>query len=146
MPGADHESYYRIVRGHFDNPDVADTIRRVCMDGSNRQPKFILPSMRKALAAGGSIQGLALLSALWCRYCYGETDNGRHIAPNDPNWDSLAQLAGKARQRPEAWLEMTAVYGDLGRNEMFASAFVGQLQQLWAAGTRKALECYLSHA
>ena len=60
----------------FSNPEIADTERRLCLDGSNRQPKFILPSIRDALAAGGNIDGLALVSALWCRYCFGTEDDG----------------------------------------------------------------------
>ena len=38
--------------------------QRLCFDGSNRQPKFILPSARDRLKAGASVNGLAL-----CRRC-----------------------------------------------------------------------------
>ena len=70
-------------------------MRRLCLDGSNRQPKFIIPTIADRLAAGKGITGLALESALWCRYCFGETDSGAVIEPNDPNWDRL-QAASKA--------------------------------------------------
>ena len=100
VPDTDLGDYYRLIVERFSNPEVADTERRLCLDGSNRQPKFIVPSIRDALAAGGSVEGLALVSALWCRYCYGETDSGTPIAPNDPDWDALVARSKAAKARP----------------------------------------------
>lgn len=143
VPDTDIAAYYRLIRQRFSNPEIADTARRLCLDGSNRQPKFIVPSVRDALAAGGSVDGLALVSALWCRYCYGETDDGAVILPNDPNWDDLTALAATARENPQAWLGMSAVYGDLGQNPRFAGAFDRWLRMLWAQGTEATLTAYL---
>jgi mannitol 2-dehydrogenase len=75
VPGIKLEDYKSLIISRFSNPEVADTVRRLCLDGSNRQPKFIVPSVRDGLAAGRSINGLALLSALWCRYCFGRDEN-----------------------------------------------------------------------
>ncbi len=144
VPDTNLGDYYRLIVERFSNPEVADTERRLCFDGSNRQPKFIVPSVRDALAAGGRVDGLALVSALWCRYCYGESDSCAHIPPNDPDWDALAVRSKAARARPAAWLEMTAIYGDLGKNGRFAAAFERQLNRLWAAGTRQTLTEYLA--
>jgi mannitol 2-dehydrogenase len=144
VPGTDLGGYYRLIVERFSNPEVADTMRRLCLDGSNRQPKFIAPSIRDALAAGGSVEGLALVSALWCRYCHGETDSGTVIAPNDPDWDRLVERSRAARHNPAAWLEMTAVYGDLRQGARFASAFARHLDRLWQLGTRQVLTEFLS--
>ena len=143
VPDTDLGDYYRLIVDRFSNPEVADTERRLCLDGSNRQPKFIVPSIRDALAAGGSVEGLALVSALWCRYCEGTTDSGAITPPNDPNWEDLTALATKARHDPSAWLGMTAVYGDLGQNPVFAGAFSRHLTALWSKGTRAVLKGYL---
>ena len=67
VPDTDLHDYYRLIVRRFANPKIGDTIRRLCLDGSNRQPKFIVPVVRDRLKAGGSIDGLALESALWCR-------------------------------------------------------------------------------
>jgi len=136
-------AYYRLIRQRFSNPEVADTERRLCLDGSNRQPKFIVPSVRDALAAGGSVEGLALVSALWCRYCFGTTDAGVAIAPNDPNWDALVTLAKAARERPEAWLSQAAVYGEVAQNPRFADAFARHLRRLWDEGTAETMRRYI---
>ena len=104
-PGVDLESYRELIARRFANPKIGDTIARLCFGGSDRQPKFILPVAADRLKAGAGIDGLALVSALWCRYCHGETESGKTIAPNDPNWDRIQTAARRARHDPKAFLE-----------------------------------------
>ena len=144
VPGTDPAAYYTIVRRRFANPKIADTIARLCLDGSNRQPKFIVPTIADAVADGGALGGLALESALWCRYCAGTTEAGEPIAPNDPAWDALTARAAEAKERPAAWLEMREVYGAVGEDARFAAAFAGALEALWRDGTAATLETYLA--
>ncbi|OWJ80284.1 mannitol dehydrogenase family protein [Haematobacter genomosp. 1] len=144
VPDSDLKDYYRVIRERFSNPEVADTVRRLCLDGSGRQPKFIVPSIRDNLARGVLPRGLLLESALWCRYCAGESDSGAGIAPNDPRWEALTLRAKAARQDPAIWLGMTDIYGDLGQHPEVADAFAKALEALWAKGTRAVLEEYLA--
>jgi mannitol 2-dehydrogenase len=144
VPGVVIEDYYQLIEKRFSNPKIGDTIRRLCLDGSNRQPKFIIPTIADRLAAGKGISGLALESALWCRYCYGETDSGALIEPNDPNWDRLQAASKQARSSPAAWLAMEDIYGEVGTAKVFADAFAHNLKTLWEIGTRQTLMRYLS--
>jgi mannitol 2-dehydrogenase len=144
VPGTSLQDYFGVIERRFANPRIADTVRRLCLDGSNRQPKFILPAIRAALAGAGPVAGLALGSALWCRYCAAVTDAGEPIAPNDPNWDALVPVAQAARDRPPAWLEQEGIYGDLARDDRFADAFADWLARLWADGTAATLRAYLA--
>ncbi|MBT8099966.1 MAG: mannitol dehydrogenase family protein, partial [Gammaproteobacteria bacterium] len=143
VPDTDLAEYYALVATRCENPKVADTIRRLCLDGSNRQPKFIIPSIADRLSAGGNVDGLALVSALWCRYCYGTTESGTEIEANDPNWDRLQSVAREARNNPCAWLAMDDVYGDVGRNERFACAFTTALNSIWRDGVETAMQRYI---
>lgn len=144
VPDTDLEDYYRLIERRFANPKIGDTVRRLCLDGSNRQPKFILPTIADRLAKGLGVEGLALESALWCRYCFGTTDSGKEIAPNDPNWDRLQQTAKAARNDPLAWLAMDDIYGDIGRSDRFQTDFAQALKDLWADGTAAMLKRYLA--
>ncbi|WP_182086480.1 mannitol dehydrogenase family protein [Aureimonas sp. ME7] len=146
IEGVSREDYLATVTSRFANPAIGDTLRRLALDGSNRQPKFILPSVRERLAAGEDITGLALVGALWCRYCYGELEDGQTIEPNDPNWDTLQAAARAAKDEPRRFLELRDVFGDLGSNETYASAFSGHLKALWQDGTRAVLERHLGRA
>jgi mannitol 2-dehydrogenase len=144
VPNTDIPAYYDLIRARFSNPEVADTERRLCLDGSNRQPKFIIPSVRDALAAGRSARGLALVSAMWCRYCAGTTDSGAEIAPNDPNWDVLQGLARQAKDNPQLWLNQRSIYGDVADNAGFAADFAHWLNSLWTHGTASTLKAWLA--
>ncbi|MBB4303717.1 mannitol 2-dehydrogenase [Rhodobium orientis] len=144
VPDTDLADYYALIERRFANPKIGDTARRLCLDGSNRQPKFIVPSIADNLRAGRGVSGLALESALWCRYCFGTTDSGAAIAPNDPIWDRLTEQAKCARNDPDAWLEMTDIYGDVAAAPAFREAFAYWLGALWANGTHRTLEAYLA--
>ena len=119
VPDTDLGDYFKLIDKRFSNPKIGDTIRRLCLDGSNRQPKFIIPTIADRLKAGKSVDGLALESALWCRYCFGTTDSGAVIEPNDPNWDRLVAASKKAKANPAAWLAMEDIYGDVGKSRCF---------------------------
>ena len=146
VPDTSLTDYLALIEARFANPRIGDTIRRLCFDGLNRQPKFIVPSAADGLAAGRKVTGLALASALWCRYCAGITDSGAEIAPNDPDWAALTARAQAARGNPAVWLELRAVYGDIGANPVFAEAFATALSEIWAKGTAATLEAYIAGA
>jgi len=144
IPGVSRQDYYAMVVERFSNEAVGDTIPRLCLDGSNRQPKFVLPVVEARLAEGKSIDGLALESALWCRYCFGRSESGAEIPPNDPDWTRLQQHAGLAREDPLQWLEMRDIYGALADQETFRTAFAGALGSLWREGTAATLKAYIT--
>ena len=144
VPGQDLDDYKQLIIDRFSNPEVADTERRLCFDGSNRQPKFIIPSIRDNLAKGVMPHGLVLESALWCRYCYGVDEAGAEIEPNDPSWDTLVQIARQAKDNPSAWLNMRPIYGDLANNAGFVAAFAESLDYLWSHGAEAAMQRYLT--
>ena len=143
VPDTDIEDYFDLIDRRFSNPKIGDTITRLCLDGSNRQPKFILPSAVDRVRGGQNVTGLALVSAFWCRYCYGETDSGKPIAPNDPSWNRLNETARKAKADPKAWLAMGDIFGDLAKNPAYVAAFSHALDTIWSIGTKATLEAYL---
>jgi len=102
VPGVVLDDYFRLIERRFSNPSIGDTVRRLCLDGSNRQPKFIIPTIADRLKSGRGVAGLALESALWCRYCFGTTESGKAIEPNDPNWERMQTTARAARSDPSA--------------------------------------------
>ena len=143
VPGVVLEEYFQLIDKRFSNPKIGDTVRRLCLDGSNRQPKFIVPTIADRLKAGGGVAGLALESALWCRYCFGASDSGKIIEPNDPNWNRLQAASKAAKTDPSAWLAMEDIYGAVGRSTVFAAAFAAALDALWKDGTEAVLKRYL---
>ena len=137
IPGIDFEDYLTTGARRFSNPALGDTIARLCQDGSNRQPKFVLPTVSDALNRGAPVDGLTLEIAFWSRYCAAAADSG--IALDDPRSDQLTSAALAARSDPMAFLGLSEVFGDLSRSEPLAEAFARQLETLWSRGPRDAL-------
>src|SRR5690606_10376380 len=107
IPGVSYDAYREKIAERFSNPEVGDTVPRLCLDGSNRQPKFILPVLRDALANRSPYQGRCLEVALWCRYCAGTNEAGNPIPPNVDNASDLNVRALAARDDPGAFLSNT---------------------------------------
>jgi mannitol 2-dehydrogenase len=143
VPDTSLEDYLSLIQTRFANPRMGDQIERLCFDGFNRQPKFIIPSIVDNLAQSKRPTGLLLESALWCCYCQGVTDSGQTINANDPNWDRLHQCALDAKQNPSIWLEMTDIYGDLGKNTELKTHFATLLNHLNDHGVSVTLQAYL---
>lgn len=143
VPGMSPTAYLALIERRFSNPAIRDTTRRVAFDGSSRHTGFLLPMIRECLAENGTLEGLALVEALWARMCEGHREDGSLIEPNDPHWPQLTRAAQAARQRPKAWLEQEGVYGDLAAATPFAEAFERWLSLIWQSGTASALATFV---
>ena len=137
IPGVDYHQYLTSCLERFANPEVRDTIPRLCQDGSNRQPKFILATIQDALEQTLPVDGLALEVALWCHYCA----TADHL--DDPRAAALYRAATEAQTRPAAFLELTDVFGTLGQNEYFAAAFARQLATVSSGDVRRTLRAFV---
>jgi mannitol 2-dehydrogenase len=143
IPGIDFEDYLETCIRRFGNSAVADTVSRLCLDGSNRQPKFIIPTILDALDAGRPIDGLSLEVALWCRYCAATADTDMDLLLEDERKLLLQKAAVASQEKPSVFLSISEIFGDLGENEIFVSAFSRHLNALWSKGPRSVLQDFL---
>lgn len=143
VPNTSLTDYFALIEHRLLNPKIADTIPRLAQDGSNRQPKFILPSTLDNLSQGRDVVGLALVSALWCRYFAGKTDSGKDIVFNDASAERLHAAALKAKDEPSAFLAFDDIFGEVAKSELFRERFAHALKTLWEKGTRETLQLYL---
>ncbi|AXI44701.1 mannitol dehydrogenase [Sulfitobacter sp. SK012] len=134
IAGVSYSDYLDMCATRFANEAVADRTARLCQDGSNRQPKFILPTLTDALATGGPMDGLALEVALWCRYC-----GASELSLDDERADQLRAAAEASKTDPQAFLEQTDIFGTLADQPRFAQSFAAQLAPLWTGSIRDAL-------
>ncbi len=143
IDGVDYADYLELIVSRFANPEIGDTIPRLCLDGSNRQPKFILPTLADALRHDFPIDGLAQEVAFWCRYCERTDEAGNEIAPNDDNSDALREFALASRNDPLAFLSNRTVFGPLADNPRFQEAFTRKLKLVQEQGVAAAIKAYL---
>lgn len=142
--GFDFHLYFTQVRERFSNPKIADTIPRLCLDGSNRQPKFILPSIVDRLEQGLAVDGLALEVALWCRYCAGYDEAGNAIDVVDENAQRLQEKALLSREHPAAFLELSDIIGPIADDSVFTASFISAIKSLWDRGVAATLQDYIA--
>lgn len=143
VPDTSLEDYFLLIERRFSNPKIGDTIPRLAQDGSNRQPKFILPSTADRLAKGLDVTGLALVSALWCRYFEGVSDSGKTIVFNDASAERLHDAALASRADPKAFLALGDIFGDVGANPLFVRRFGEALASLRTNGCAATLQAYI---
>ncbi|MGB2134297.1 MAG: mannitol dehydrogenase family protein [Pseudomonadales bacterium] len=134
VPEFTPQAYIELIAQRFANSKIFDTTRRVAYDGSSRQPGFLMDSIRDSLKLHTGVNGLALVSAIWARYCQGVREDGSKIKPNDPHWSLLCEIALRAKTTPIVWLENVDVYGNLAENKEFSNAFCQWLEMINSQG------------
>ena len=140
VPGVDLEGYKYTLIERFSNPQVRDTIARLCAESSDRIPKWLLPVVRKQLANGGEIRRSAAVVASWARYAEGIDEAGQPIEVVDRLRDSLMRAARRQREDPDAFIANRDVFGDLVDKKPFVTAYRSALASLHERGARATLE------
>ncbi|HXT45923.1 MAG TPA: mannitol dehydrogenase family protein [Pseudonocardiaceae bacterium] len=140
VPGIDLAEYKQTLIARFSNPNVRDTVARLCAESSDRIPKWLLPVIRQNLAAGGEIKRSAAIVASWARYAEGVDEQNRPIEVVDRLRDSLMTNARRQREDPLAFIADREVFGDLIDDERFTALYRASLASLYAHGTRVTLQ------
>ncbi len=139
VPGVDLDGYKHTLIERFSNPQVRDTIARLCAQSSDRIPKWLLPVVRQQLANGGEIRRSAAVVASWARYAEGVDEQGEPIEVVDRLADSLMQLAQRQREDSDAFIANREVFGDLADDKRFVTAYRSALASLHERGARATL-------
>ena len=133
VPGIDLAEYKGTLLTRFANPAIKDQTARICLDGSSKVPKFLLPSLREAAGRGPSAL-LTLALAGWLRYLRGVDGQGRAYVIDDPRADELQKLARAGGADPRPLLGLTDLFGDLGQSEALVRRLTRYGEQLDADG------------
>jgi mannitol 2-dehydrogenase len=143
--GIDVEEYKRVVRERFANPAVGDQVARVCLDGTSKWPKFLIPTIESQLEKGGGVKLSALALASWCQYLLGLDEQGRPITVSaDPRLEAVTSYAQASLADPAAFLGFGPVFGQrLPRDPVFRPAFVEALTSLRETGVHATLRRWL---
>jgi mannitol 2-dehydrogenase len=146
IPGIDVPAYQAKLIERFANPAIGDQISRLCLDGSAKFPKFLMPTVRNQLRAGGPIELSALALAGWCQYLVGVGDDGSQIIhASDPDFENARSFALGSLSDPAHFLGYQRVFGDdVAADVRFQSAFEDALKSLRSSGVRATLATALS--
>lgn len=138
IDGHPPEEYVAAVLERFANTGVRDQIARLCVDGTAKMPRFLLPIVSDRIAAGEPVDRCALALAGWARYLAG-------VPLDDQAPDSLGDrsrpLAVAAVVDPSVFVDERAGFPpDLVASDNFRVAFEQAARRLSELGPRAALD------
>ncbi len=134
VPGIDLGSYKDSLFERFGNSRIRDSVARICLQSSAKIPKFLLPTVRDQLNAGGSVSRSAFVVAAWCRYAEGNDEAGNEYPIEDDMKGVVQGAALRSRRDPLAFLRIEPVFGDLVQARRFTEAYSDALQSIYRKG------------
>jgi mannitol 2-dehydrogenase len=133
LPGVNIEEYKQTLIERFSNPKVSDLLSRLCLNSSDKLPKFIFGTLRDKLKQDGSIDYLSFTIALWLRYLQGIDEEGQPLTIEDSRADLLTERAQLAGSDPQPLLDIEELFGDLAQSPRFVEAvtkYRGEIDRL----------------
>lgn len=140
VPGVDLDAYRHELVERFANPEVRDTLARLCAESSDRIPKWLVPVIVDNLRDGGEIERSALVVASWARYAEGVDECGEPIEIVDRLKDKVMAAAARQGEDRLAFIRDRDLFGGLVDDERFSLAYTEFLDSLHAHGARRTLE------
>ena len=142
VPGVDLDDYKQQLIERFANPEIRDTLARLCAESSDRIPKWLVPVIRHELDAGGPVRRSALVVAAWARYAEGVDEQGQPIEIVDNRKEKVMARAQEQASDPLAFLRDPDLFGDLVEDERFTKEYAAALDSLHEHGARATLETW----
>jgi len=131
VEGIDLDAYKDSLIERFGNPNIKDSLARICLESSAKLPKFLIATINENLAAGGSVEYATLVIAAWCLYSdKGLSRHGDELDIVDAMKDELHQAAMGTEDNVLSFLRLEPIFGALVNNERFTrlySEMVGAL-------------------
>lgn len=143
VPGIDVQEYRHTLIERFANPQVRDTLARLCAESSDRIPKWVVPVIQDNLAAGRPVDFAAAIVASWARYAQGVDESGNPLEIVDSRKDSVLQAAAAQVQDPLAFVRDRELFGDLVDQDEFVEAYLWVLESFRSSGARATLTALL---
>lgn len=134
LDGINLHNYKQTLLERFGNTYIKDQIDRICSETSAKYPIFILPTIQSQLQNNGSIQLAAFVTAAWAIYSLGVNENDEPLTIKDALKLQLNKKAKDALTKPEAFLELNQVFGDLNENISFVELYNKAYQDITNRG------------
>ncbi|TWU03431.1 mannitol dehydrogenase family protein [Neorhodopirellula pilleata] len=132
VEGIDLDAYKATLIERFGNPSIRDNLARICLESSSKLPVFLIPTIRKNLADGGSIRYAALVIAAWCYYSDNHADrHGQPLEVTDTLKDELHEAAKATSNDRLSFMKVKQVFGDLANDERFAETYTEMIDRVY---------------
>lgn len=132
IQGINLEDYKDSLEERFANPNIKDSVSRICSESSAKLPKFLIPTIIENLKVGGSIKYGTFVLASWCYY----SDKGVDLKNNpleimDARKDELHEEAKKYSLDKLSFLKISDIFGGLLSNQRFVKEYIKMLDAIY---------------
>ncbi len=135
VEGVDLEKYKDSLEERFANPNIKDSVSRICAESAAKLPKFLIPTLRENLETGGSIRHATFILAAWCYYSdKGVSEKGDPLDIIDVHKEELHQAAKRTEDNWTAFLNQPEIFADLSKNERFVAAYTSAVRAIYEQG------------
>lgn len=132
VEGIDLNEYKDSLVARFANPNIKDSVSRICSESSAKLPKFLISTLEENLARDGSIQYATLVIATWCYYSdKGVDKNQQSIEIIDAMSNELHHASKQTQVDPLAFVKQESLFGNLAQNERFRNLYVDMVQKIY---------------
>lgn len=142
VPGIDLTAYKHKLIERFSNPEVKDTLARLCAESSDRIPKWLVPVIHDRLAQNGDVTLSAAIVASWARYAEGTDEQGEPINVVDPLKDELIPIAKSQRENPLAFVQNKKLFGNLSEDDRFTVPYLDALHSMFTRGAHETVSSF----
>jgi len=110
IEGIDINKYKDSLEERFANPNIKDSVSRICSENAAKLPKFLIPTLKENLENGGSIKYATFLLAAWCYYSDTESnEQNEPLTIIDAQKEVLNQAARNTQNDWTAFLEQPEI-------------------------------------
>ena len=133
LEGIDLTQYKDTLIERFANPNIKDSLARICLESSAKLPKFIIASINENIALNHDTSLSCLVIAAWCLYSDKRVNQqGEALDINDEMATQLHEFASRTDKDSLAFLQLTDLFGDLNNQAVFCKDYRNAIADLYA--------------
>ena len=133
LDGIDLEEYKDTLIERFSNPNIKDSLARICSESSAKLPKFLIATINENLAAGRDCSLATLVIATWCLYSDKQVNQALETLDiQDAMHDELAEYAHKTTEDKLAFLRINSLFADLIEQPALSKAYSEAIDELYS--------------
>jgi len=133
LEGIDVAQYKDKLEERFANPNIKDSVSRICSESSAKLPKFLIPTIRENLHTGGSINYATLILAAWCYYHdKGVDENNAPLEIIDARKAELDLAANRTAEDTLSFLGLEDIFGSIAEDDRFVTSYLKMARLVYA--------------
>jgi len=144
LKGIDLDKYKDTLAQRFANPNIKDSVTRICSESAAKLPVFLIPTLLDNLKTNGKIEHASLVLAAWCYYHdRKKNEKGDPLEIIDVSHQLLHDAAKQTEQDPLSFLKIREVFGLLKDNPRFIISYKKAIDLVYGATSiREVMEGY----